>query len=139
MHSKERNTFSLNLKTQKVVDFIESEKSKAGESKTSFMNKLLECLADWPVLLTSHMENPSIIDEVKAVKALLSDAVMEKTPQFAAHTRRDSVQMILHLVEVGMVTDKQLTPASTRNVYELRSSIERSDEGYLDIEPPQSA
>lgn len=139
MSNKERNTFSLNLKTQKVVNFIDSEKNKAGESKTSFINELFENLADWPVVLTSHMENPSILDEVKAVRALLSDAVVEKTPQFAARTRRDSVQMILHLLEVGIAADDQLTPTAARNVYELRSSAQHSDQGHLDIEPPQSA
>ena len=127
MSNKERNTFSLNLKTQKVVSFISSEKDKTGESKTSFINELLECLSSWPVVLTAHTKNRSILGEVKAVKELLDDDLIKQIPGLAARSRRNPVQMLLYLIERGIEADAQLASMQAQNVHELRAPARRSD------------
>ena len=127
MSSKERNTFSLNLKTQKVVSFIALEKDKAGESKTSFINELLESLASWPIVLTAHTKSRSILGEIKAVRELLDDDLIKQIPRLAAHSRRNPVQMLLYLIERGIEADEQLASIQPQNVHELKPSVKRSD------------
>lgn len=127
MSSKERNTFSLNLKTQKVVSFIASEKDKAGESKTSFINELLECLASWSIVLTAHTGRRSILDEIKAVKDLLDDDLIKQIPRLAARSRRNPVQMLLYLIERGIEADEHLASIQVQNVYEMKSPNKRFD------------
>ena len=136
MSSKERNTFSLNLKTQKVVSFIASEKDKAGESKTSFINELLECLASWPIVLTAHTKSRSILDEIKAVRELLDDDLVKQIPRLAARSRRNPVQMLLYLIERGIEADEQLASIQAQNVYELKPLAKRSDRRRSNRELP---
>ena len=116
--------FSLNLKTEKAASFVDLETDKSGKSKTSFMNDLFESLADWPTVLTSHIEGSSIFDEIRAIRELLSDELMKKIPRYAKLTRRNCVQMILHLIEKGIEADDQLKLANTQNLYEFQSSTE---------------
>ena len=104
---RERNTFGLNLKTQEVVDFIETETAKCAVSKTAFFNELLESLKDYPIVLSQAKEN-SLLSEVDAIKQLLNDDVMKRVPYLADVTRRDPVQMLLYLVERGIESDEQL-------------------------------
>ncbi|MFK8185195.1 MAG: hypothetical protein AB8B99_17625 [Phormidesmis sp.] len=136
MSSKERNTFSLNLKTQKVVSFIEEEKSKASKSKTSFINELLECLADCSVVLTSQSDGSSMLDELDAMKTLLDDDVIQNIPYLASMTRRDPVQMLLHLVEKGIEADDQLSSIYNRGDLEHREKGNRFNRRRSDIENP---
>jgi len=136
MPIKEGNTFSLNLKTQKVVSFITSEKDKTGESKTSFINELLECLASWPIVLTAHTRSRSILHEIKAVKELLEDDLIKQIPRIAARSRRNPVQMLLYLIERGIDADKQLASTQTQNVYELKASDKHSDRRRSDRGTP---
>lgn len=129
-----KNTFSLNLKTQKVIDFINLEKNKAGESKTSFINRVLESIADWPTVLTTCPEECSILDEMEATRELLNDALMQKIPHFATLTRRSRVQMILHLVEKGIEADPQLKSVDVQKVYRFRVPTEPSERKNSDLE-----
>lgn len=121
-----RNSFSLNLKTAKAIRFIELEKDKAGKSKTSFINGILERLADWPITLASDTESPCIFDEIEAVRELLNDDLIKKIPHFAALTRRNRVQMLLHLIEKGIEADDQLELADVQKIYQLKAPKERS-------------
>ena len=123
-----KNSFNLNLKTDKAISFIDSEKTKTGDSKTSFINVVFENLADWPIVLAPCDENSSIIDEIKAVRELLNDDLIKKIPQFATLTRRNRVQMILHLVEKGIEADDQLKLTDMQKVYKFEAPTEHLDQ-----------
>lgn len=103
---KPTRTFSLNLKTPEVSKFLESEKRKSALSKTGYLNELLSTLSSFPRILSKR--RGSMLSELIALKQLLSDDVMSQIPHLAAATRRDPVQMLLHLVEKGLEADKQL-------------------------------
>lgn len=131
MTGKERNTFSLNLKTQRVVEFIALEKDKAGESKTSFINKLLEILDSWPIVLTAHTKGCSILSEIRAVRDFLNDELIQQIPRLAARSRRNPIQMLLYLVERGIEADEQLASIDAQNVLRLKVPTERSDKRFV--------
>ena len=125
-----KNSFSLNLKTEKTTHFINSEKDKAGKSKTSFINGIFESLADWPILLASNAENPCILDEIEAVRELLDDDLIKKIPHLATLTRRNRVQMLLHLIEKGIEADDQLKLVDMQNIYQFKAPTERSIQNH---------
>ena len=116
----ERNTFSLNLKTQEVVDFLDSEKSKSGLTKTAYLNELLQALSGYPVIFSDP--TGTMLDEMVAFRKLLNDDVMSKVPHLAAATRRDPVQMLLYLVEKGLEADEQLSSL-------IASDVRKSGDG----------
>lgn len=91
--------FSLNLKTKKVIDFLESEKVKSGISKNAYLNKLLEVLREFPIILSPP--NSSMLDEIEAIKKMLCDDVAKQVSVLAAPSRRGPIQMLLHLAEKG--------------------------------------
>ena len=127
-----KNSFSLNLKTEKAIRFIDSEKDKAGKSKTSFINGILESLADWPIVLASNAESSCIFDEIEAVRKLLDDDLIQKIPHFATLTRRDRVQMVLHLIEKGIEADEQIKPINMQRIYKLQAPTAHADRESLD-------
>ena len=112
MTNPKRNSFSLNLKTEKVAAFLELDRLKADVSKTTYLNDLLAVLSDLSATFSSP--NSSMLDELAAFKQLLGDDMINQIPQYAAATRRDPVQMLLHLVEKGIAADEQLNSLNLR-------------------------
>ncbi|PZO22633.1 MAG: hypothetical protein DCF25_02395 [Leptolyngbya foveolarum] len=107
-----RSSFSLNLKTIEVAAFLESDRLKAGVSKTAYLNDLLAVLSNLPAIFSSS--DSSMLDEIAAFKQLLEDDVINQIPQLAAATRRDPIQMLLYLVEKGIGADEQLNNLNLR-------------------------
>ena len=96
MTNPKRNSFSLNLKTEKVEAFIELDRLKADVSKTTYLNDLLTILSDLSVTFSSP--DSSMLDELAAFKQLLEDDLINQIPEYAVATRRNPVQMLLHLL-----------------------------------------
>jgi hypothetical protein len=103
--SQKRSTFSLNLKSQKAIDFLESDKEKAGLTKTTYLNELILAMAD--LCITFSGEDGSTLDEILALKELLNDQLMRQIPELAIESRRTPVQMMLYLMQKGMEADNQ--------------------------------
>ena len=112
MTNPKRNSFSLNLKTEKVAAFLELDRLKADVSKTTYLNNLLVVLSD--LSATFSPLNSSVLDELAAFKQLSEDDLISQIPQYAVATRRDPVQMLLHLVEKGIAADEQLNSLNLR-------------------------
>jgi hypothetical protein len=125
--SQRKSTFSLNLKSEKVIDFLESDSVRAGVSKTSYLNTLLSEMADLRVTLSEG--GSSMLDEISALKELYDDRVMRWIPEMAAENRRKPVQMALHLMEKGIEVDKppQLAAFESPNAEGRIASLKRQE------------
>ena len=124
-------TFILKLKYAEVVRFYSLESGRENASGSGFVNDLLSQLSKFPKLFSSRQD--SVISELIACRELLSDRVMLRIPQLANRSRRDPVQMILFLIEKGLMNvDLATGPMTEAELEKMKINVFRSGEDTLE-------